>query len=94
MIFNKYKNSIYIDMKESLDCFSKNLENINSIDYLFNFKKKLARNFLYFFFIIYFLKPFSSFNFYSTPTNHLKIDVSVLLIIENSCMDNFYNFYI
>lgn len=81
-------------MKESLDYVSKNLENLNSVDYIFNYKKKLARNFLYFFFIIFFYKPFSFFSFNVRPIIQLKLETNSLLITDNNCIDNFFNFYI
>lgn len=81
-------------MKESLNIKKIEFKNQNSINYLFNFKKKLIRNFLYFFYIIYFYNPYSSFNFYSTPTNELRLETSILLIVDNTCVDNFYNFSI
>ena len=95
LIYNKYKAAIYLNMKESLNLIpeNKNFFCKLRIDYVFNFKKKLLRNFLFFFFLTYTLNPFSSFNFTINPVFFLKLEVNVLCMVDNYCMDNFYNFY-
>lgn len=93
LIYNKYKIFSYINMKESLNLNLDNPITNQHVDYIFNFKKKLIRNFLFFFFLTFFINPFSIFSFNINPSYYLKLDVGVLSIMDNNCIDNFYNFY-
>ena len=88
-ILNKYKSSLYIDMKESLN-LCKNFK--IDINYIFNYKKKLIRNFLFFLCIIFLLKPFSTYNFFTKPIFFLSIEIDVLFIIDSNSINNFYSF--
>lgn len=92
LIYNKYKISNYLNLKESLDLISEEILNQQFVDYIFNYKKKLIRNFLFFFFITYSLETFSYFYFKINPIYHLRVNTTILTIIDNNCTDNFYNF--
>jgi len=92
IIYSKYKPSLCLHIENILDHKTRISFNANKINYLFNYKKKIIRPFVYLHFILYSYTPFSQLTFKGSPTFRLKIDFGVMLIIEHNLYENFYKF--
>lgn len=92
LILNKYKIGCDLIFKESLNLINPDILNNQFVNYIFNYKKKLIRNFLFFLFITYFYNFFSGFHFKINPIYNLKLNSFILSLADNNCLDNYHNF--
>lgn len=90
IIFNKYNLNQLIIHKNAIDLNQNKIYNLYNFNFIFNYKKKVIRSFLMFFFIYYSSMPYNFFIFLNKPSDKLIFKENVTLLSENREFSYFY----
>lgn len=91
LLFNKYKQSSYLILNNNLDLNLKMSLNIFRVKSLFNHSKRLIRALILIHFYVYNLFPFSQILYRGSARYHIKLDSTVLVVSDGSCLSSYYN---
>lgn len=92
LIFNKYKESSYLNLDDIFETSSTIKLNSFRVFSLFKHSKKLIRSLLLLHFYIYSLYPFCPVLFRGSARYHLKLDSLILVITNSDCYENYFRF--
>lgn len=81
-MFNKYNLNQFCILSNSFEFKKNKYYNLNTTNFNFNFKKKIMRSFLTFFFIVYFCFPFDYIVFLGDPILKLTIMNNITIFID------------
>lgn len=90
-VLNKYNQSINLNFKNVflLSIFKKNNISCNNVNYIFTYKNKFLRNFIFFYSIFLNTNQFSNYYQKNNPNFKININYNYLLLIN----ENFNNFF-
>lgn len=92
VIYNKYKLGSFLNLEDlySLDVSIK--MNALRVNHLFKFSKRLMRSFILLHFYIFTLNPFVNLTYKNIAKYHLKLDSTILTLVNDNCYDNYFKF--